>query len=587
MSKRLTWICIAGLVLPACRSQIDLLPLSDTQPDSGTDRDLDSHIDTGVDVGDASSDAQHSDVGGDPIDPDGATDVPLEPGSEVVVSLCVSEMITCANEQASCVDVSGGTDCYCRPGWIGNGETCDSAGAATFETFIRSEVPDMGDAFGISVALSQDGNTLVVGVPQEDSLTSDQDNDAPNSGAVYVYVREPEGWAFQAYLKAPNPGTGDRFGNAVAVYDNVLAVGAPREDSSSMGVNGVFDNMLADSGAVYLYERQANQWQFRAFVKAPNPDADDQFGYSVSLGNNTLAVGAPYEDGDGDGVNPVVDNTSRDSGAAYVFQLTSGQWTSLATLKSPHSTVEDEFGLRVSLSASGATLAVSAPEDDRALPSSPIFARVENSGAVFVYDDLGGVWTHTASIKSDGLGAFDSFGRGLALSADGETLAIGSPFEDSDGPANNELGNNTGAVNIYQRVNNIWTFMQMLKAPHSENGGLFGAPLALSADGDILAVGDGLEDSLAFGINPMGNRSALHSGAIFVYRRTNSSWAATHFIKAPNTDAGDFLGNSVAISGDGSRVAAGATGEDSSGAGVGGEQNENLTDSGAVYVWTF
>ena len=114
-----------------------------------------------------------------------------------------------------------------------------------------------------SMGISGDGNTLALGAYLEDSdfegVHGAQDNnDANNSGAVYVFTRSAGTWSQQAYVKASNTGRFDRFGYSVSLNGdgNTLAVGAIREDSNATGVSGAQDNddrTADDSGAVYLY----------------------------------------------------------------------------------------------------------------------------------------------------------------------------------------------------------------------------------------------------------------------------------------------------------------------------------------------
>src|SRR3981081_671852 len=89
-----------------------------------------------------------------------------------------------------------------------------------------------------------------------------------------------------AYIKASNPGEDDKFGDIVALSGdgNTLAVGAPLESSAAKGINGKGANDPGrSSGAVYVYVRNGNRWTEQAYVKASNPDSDDQFGYGVGL----------------------------------------------------------------------------------------------------------------------------------------------------------------------------------------------------------------------------------------------------------------------------------------------------------------
>ncbi len=126
-----------------------------------------------------------------------------------------------------------------------------------------------------------------------------------------------------------------------------------------------------------------------------------------------------------------------------------------------------------------------------------------------------------------------------------------------------------------------------VKASNTGFGDALGYSVALSADGSTLAVGAPLEDSNATGVNGAGtDNSSPDSGAVYVYTRSGSSWSQQAYVKASNTGFDDGLGSSVALAADGSTLAAGAPGEDSSAAGINGNQADNsASNSGAAYLY--
>ena len=249
---------------------------------------------------------------------------------------------------------------------------------ATSIGYFKASNTDADDLFGRSVSLSSDGNTLAVGAIGESSKGTgvngvDQDDDTSNqSGAVYVFTLSGTTWVQQAYVKASNTGTGDFFGRLVSLSSdgNTLAVGAVLEDSKGTGVNGLDqdDGTLNASGAVYVFTRSGTTWSQQAYVKASNTGASDIFGISVSLSSdgNTLAVGATLEDSKGTGVNGVDqdDDTITDSGAVYVFTRSGTTWVQQAYVKASNTGASDQFGISVSLSSDGNTLAVGADRED-------------------------------------------------------------------------------------------------------------------------------------------------------------------------------------------------------------------------------
>ncbi|MDW8312587.1 MAG: FG-GAP repeat protein, partial [Burkholderiales bacterium] len=127
-----------------------------------------------------------------------------------------------------------------------------------------------------------------------------------------------------------------------------------------------------------------------------------------------------------------------------------------------------------------------------------------------------------------------------------------------------------------------------VKASNTGAGDWFGWSVALSGDGNTLAVGARLEDSSATGVNgDESNDSAFDSGAVYVFVRSGTTWSQQAYIKASNTEEWDVFGSSVALSSDGNTLAVGAPWEDSNATGVNGDQsNDSASGSGAVYVFT-
>jgi hypothetical protein len=202
-----------------------------------------------------------------------------------------------------------------------------SGSSWTQQAYVKSSNTDAYDGFGKSVALAGDGNTLAIGASAEDSGSagvngSQDDNSSANCGAAYLFARSGTSWTQQAYIKAPNAGQADSFGDSVALSGdgNALAVGASWEDSSSIAVGGAQDDEGAQaSGAVYIFRRSAEAWSPIAYVKASNPGASDHFGNALALSSDAsvIAVSSYYE-GSGDGTPN--DNSASWSGAAYVYR---------------------------------------------------------------------------------------------------------------------------------------------------------------------------------------------------------------------------------------------------------------------------
>jgi len=255
----------------------------------------------------------------------------------------------------------------------------------------------------------------------------------------------------------------------------------------------------------------------------------------------------------------------------------------------------DVFGRIVAISADGNTLAVGASEEDSSatgIDGNQNDNSAVGSGAVYVFVRDGRSWSQQAYIKASNTEEHDHFSYYLALSSDGNTLAVGAPYENSnatgiDGNQSDNSASSSGAVYVFARNGGSWSQQAYVKASNTEGGDLFGWSLALSGDGNTLAVGAPYEDSNATGIGGADNNWASSSGAVYVFVRDGASWSQQAYVKASNTEGDDLFGSSVALSGDGSTMVVSAPNEDSGATGIGGDQSDNTTDdNGAVYVFT-
>ena len=187
-------------------------------------------------------------------------------------------------------------------------------------------------------------------------------------------------------------------------------------------------------------------------------------------------------------------------------------------------------------------------------------------------------------------------GNALAISGDGNTLAVGAPHESSasrgiNGDEDDNSLYNSGAVYVYVRSGDDWAQQAYIKASNPGQSDMFGLSLALSVDGNMLAVAAPWESSAATGVNGDQNDNSIpQAGAVYVFTRTGDDWSQHAYVKASNTGRmgdGDQFGFSLALSADGSTLAAGSVSEDSSAAGINGvEADDSAPATGAVYVFT-
>ena len=473
--------------------------------------------------------------------------------------------------------------------------------------YFKAPNTEARDIFGGGVAVSDDGSTLAVSAPLEDSaatgVDADQtDNSAEDAGAVYVFRRADSGWELEAYIKASNTDPQDRFGEAIALSGDgsTLAVGAFYESGGANGVNGNgSDNSAERAGAVYVYSRRSDGlWGQDAYVKASNSDAFDLFGDDVSLSESgdTLLVGASQEQSAATGVaGDQADNSYSGAGAAYVFIRQSGNWYQVAYIKASNTDASDRFGSSVHLSAAGTYFVVGAPNEDSAatgFDGDDSNDSAPRSGAVYAFALKDGVWAQKAYLKASNTDPGDQFGNALAFSSDAQTLVVTADYEESaatgvGGDQNDNSTEGAGAAYVFARAGGSWSQEAYIKASNTAVRDYFGSDVSVSGDGTTLAVTAVFEDSEALGVGgDSSDDSAERAGSAYVYERGESGWSRISYVKASNTGSNDRFGSSVALSEDGKTLAVGARQEESAATDIGGDQSDDSAgDAGAVYLY--
>jgi|GEM_PF-1104314 len=265
-----------------------------------------------------------------------------------------------------------------------------------------------GANFGSAISIS--GNTVIIGAPTFNI------NENWNQGKVYVYERPETGWADMtetAQLKASDGGPDNEFGSQLSISGNVITVGVPRYDT----------NGKTWQGKAYLFERPATGWtnmSETAQLTASDGASLDEFGSQISISGNTVVIGAPSHDTNGE----------NRQGKAYVYERPSGGWTDMtetAQLIVSDGLEYDFFGESVSIY--GNIVVVGAPMHDT--------NGNRQQGKAYVFEKPETGWTtmyETAQlIASDGA-VFDGFGRVISISS--STVLVGLPFHDMNGNIN-------------------------------------------------------------------------------------------------------------------------------------------------------
>ena len=282
------------------------------------------------------------------------------------------------------------------------------------------------DELGWSVAV--DGDTLVIG-----ALGDDPDN----TGAAYVFTRDPEGWVQVGKLIAENRLEDDAkdagFGHAVAVHGDTIVVGAYEENHPDP------PNVdMGDVGAAYVFTRPATGWADMtetARLTASDAAANDEFGTSVAVHEDTIVVGAPEED-------------TGARGSAYIFTRPANGWadmTETATLIGQSD--GDRFGRSVAVH--GDTVVVGAHEvGDNYRGEAYVFTK---SAATGVWDDWDKKKANVATgrLTASDRATNDKFGYSVAM--DGDTIVVGALYHDYDDPDNNtdDDVSNSGAAYVF------------------------------------------------------------------------------------------------------------------------------------------
>ena len=433
------------------------------------------------------------------------------------------------------------------------------------------------DQFGVAVACNHDGTRIMAAAPKINSV----------AGRVRVYDWDGAAWVQVGQNLTGANETGARFGHALAMSGdgNIIAIGAPFEHS-----NG------GDAGTVRVYYLNGGQWTIvpdsgaLTGVNAPYVDAfvgpatNDQLGQAVKLSydGRTLAFNVTNEDEGG-----------TDRGQVRIVKYVNGAWTNKGS--AINGTIDSQqSGLAIDMSDDGDHIIIGGND------SYPNVRVYKWNAAGDSWDLKGSAFTHPS--PND-----DGFGQAVAISNDGNVVAIGIRNADvSDGA----IKDNTGIVKMYHWSGSAWTLKDTLIYPHSSpnNDDDFGTTVNLSGDGKRLIVSSPWFDD-------SGDDNPGTAGKLWVYEYNNKNWILRRpnprtsaptsggYISVSGTDSGgiglvgnsdsvlgagiendrwtnlglpDMGGQSIAISRDGSAILAGEWAYNSSSAGG---------DRGRIRVW--
>ena len=339
----------------------------------------------------------------------------------------------------------------------------DAGGIGNWGEFKKITPSDgaAGDHYGIYVDF--DGVTLAVGSRDTNGLV----------GGVYIYERNLGGADNWGEVKKTTSGdgtAGDFYGWAAALHGDRLVVGAYAHNGGR--------------GAAYIYERNqggADNWGLVKKIVAADADLNDNFGISVAVYQDTIAVGAIGDTGG--------------QGAVYLFGRDEGganNWGQITKITASDGAAADNFGQSLGLEA------------DLLLVGAPTTA---GGGAAYLFDrDQGGVnnWGEVKKVVSSDLAADDRFGHRVFIRT--SQVLIGAPWEDALGP-------NSGSAYLFDQNQGgagNWGQQAKITASDGFTGDRFGHSLAMH--GSLVLISAPYNDD-ACPINPN-----CESGSAYIYQ---------------------------------------------------------------------
>jgi len=308
----------------------------------------------------------------------------------------------------------------------------------------------------------------------------DDSERAPYAGAAYVYTRSGTQWIERTKLLAP-PDTAGAYTSFGEAVDT---------SRNFIAVGAPFDNLQGDaSGAVYVYKRSGDTWIFDSRISPSDAAPGQQFGAALAMDGETIVIGA------------YLDNAlDRNAGAAYVFARSGNRWIQRAKLTASDPSRFAFFGASVAIK--GNHILVGAP-----IAQAAYVFKLQNGG----YLECARLTPFAAAATSN----YTAFGASVAI--DQHALAVGAPL-DAD------RGLNSGAVHVFHLNSTRVT-------PHAK---LFAAsPQADAEFGTSVSIDDFL---LAVGAPYAGENN---QGAVTVFHSSSSRWSPFRTVR-PTVDTAFF-----------------------------------------------
>lgn len=266
----------------------------------------------------------------------------------------------------------------------------DSTGSWIQAAKIMASDAEAEDRFGWSVAIS--GDYALIGAIYEDTGHT-------NAGSVYIFKRDAAGnWNEMAKIQPGDNSAVQQFGFSVAVDGEYAVIGANKAGHSGASF----------AGAAYIFKRDtAGNWLEVEQIVASDAEANDHFGWSVSISGGNVIVGAPYESSGG-----------AEAGAAYIFERdAAGNWPEVSKIVASDAEPIDWFGEAVAIEGNRAVVGVGNEDTGGS-----------NTGAAYIFEkNAAGNWSEVAKIQASDHQPGEYFGKSVGIS--GTFIFIGAPKE--------------------------------------------------------------------------------------------------------------------------------------------------------------
>lgn len=279
-------------------------------------------------------------------------------------------------------------------------------------------------------------------------------------------------------------------------------------DLVAVGAGAANADDVEKAGAVYLFKRRGQTYVAEAKLVAPDPSTGEEFGRAVAIHGNRVIVGARFA---------AVGNLTK-AGAAYVFRKSGAAWNFEEKIVSPTPANEDNFAR--ALAVQGNLLVITARKEN---------LNANDVGAAYVYLYRDGTWIYSEKLTAGDPAPGAYFGQSVALQ--GDLMAIG---------ARNADPNAAGAVYLFQRSGNEWVEIAKVIPPDGAVDDQFG--FAVAMQGNVMAVGARRADLT----DPAGKEA----GAAYVFALDQDSIGLAAKLTAGDALAGDQFGQAVAMAGD-------------------------------------